>query len=187
MEFKAWPKISRWSKTAQVVVTEKLDGTNACVVVSPEGFVSAQSRTRVITPGDDNFGFAGWVERNQDALRTLGPGYHFGEWWGLGIQRGYGLTERRFSLFNTGRRMERPECCHAVPFLGVYPLEMFNSGSLIEILKERGSYAAPGFMKPEGLCFWISATGHYFKRLCENDDLHKAEVTPTQLSLGLNP
>ena len=52
------------------------------------------------------FGFARWVETNRERLITLlGPGLHFGEWWGSGIQRGYGLTkgDKRFSLFNVER------------------------------------------------------------------------------------
>lgn len=102
MEFKAFPKLQRLSGPA--FVTEKIDGTNACVHVDAETWVvTAQSRTRVITPGkNDNFGFAAWVQSNYYALADLlGPGYHYGEWWGQGIQRGYGLKERRFSLFNT--------------------------------------------------------------------------------------
>ena len=68
--------------------------------------VFAQSRKRFITPISDNFGFAAWVRDNAEALVSiLGPGRHFGEWWGNGIQRGYGLPkgERRFSLFNVTR------------------------------------------------------------------------------------
>ncbi len=60
------------------------------------------SRTRWITAQDDNHGFARWVEGNKQELLKLGAGRHFGEWWGSGIQRGYGLQkgEKRFSLFN---------------------------------------------------------------------------------------
>jgi hypothetical protein len=179
MEFKAFPKIPRWSKVAQVVITEKIDGTNACVVVSAEGEVTAQSRTRMITPAQDNYGFAAWVEQNAADLRALGPGYHFGEWWGRGIQRGYGLNHRRFSLFNTGRWLtaaDRPACCDVVPLIGVVPLETLDSAALIANLLKSGSWAAPGFMQPEGLCFWLGATGHHFKRLCENDDTHKGAL-----------
>lgn len=101
-EFKPFPKIARLNR--ECVITEKIDGTNGCVIVTPEGEVHAQSRNRVLGADTDPFGFALWVERNRDALRDLlGPGYHFGEWWGQGIQRGYGLSERRFSLFNVAR------------------------------------------------------------------------------------
>src|SRR3990167_2668640 len=87
-----------------MVVTEKIDGTNAQICVYPDGTMLVGSRTRWITPEDDNFGFARWVKDNEEALRTqLGFGIHFGEWWGAGIQRRYGLTEKRFSLFNVSR------------------------------------------------------------------------------------
>jgi len=68
--------------------------------------VGAQSRNRLITPEDDNFGFARWVRDNKQALALhLGEGIHYGEWWGSGIQRGYGLEKgtKRFSLFNVKR------------------------------------------------------------------------------------
>lgn len=76
-----------------------------------EFMVYAQSRTRIIEPGKqtDNAGFATWVRANQvELVRHLGEGLHFGEWWGSGIQRAYGLTEKRFSLFNA-TRWNRPE------------------------------------------------------------------------------
>jgi hypothetical protein len=102
-EFTPFPKIPRLFR--RVFVTEKLDGTNACVVVpeDPTQPVLAQSRTRFITPEADNYGFADWVSGHETGLRNLGPGRHFGEWWGAGINRGYGLEERRFSLFNVSR------------------------------------------------------------------------------------
>lgn len=49
------------------------------------------SRTRWITPEDDNYGFAKWANENKEELLKLGIGQHFGEWWGSGIQRGYNL------------------------------------------------------------------------------------------------
>lgn len=104
LAFTPFPKISRLQK--DMVVTEKIDGTNAAIGVTEDGVVYAQSRKQLITPEKDNAGFAAWVAAHEDALREgLGPGVHFGEWWGSGIQRGYGLPqgEKRFSLFNTGR------------------------------------------------------------------------------------
>jgi hypothetical protein len=89
--------------------------------------IFAGSRTKWITPEDDNKGFARWVEVNREKLLKLGPGSHFGEWWGSGIARGYGLTkgEKRFSLFNVSRwgpggmdETLKPECCSVVPTLG---------------------------------------------------------------------
>src|SRR5687767_11177216 len=101
-EFREFQKIARLNRA--VIVTEKIDGTNGCVVVSEDGLtVTAQSRSTIITPQNDNFGFAKWVQDNAEELKQLGPGYHYGEWWGCGIQRKYGLDEKRFSLFNVSR------------------------------------------------------------------------------------
>jgi hypothetical protein len=86
-----------------MIVTEKLDGTNAQVHITDDGRIFAGSRNRWITPDADNFGFARWVAEHEEELRALGPGSHYGEWWGSGIQRRYGLDEKRFSLFNVGR------------------------------------------------------------------------------------
>lgn len=70
-------------------MTEKIDGTNGQIVITPEGQVFAGSRNRYVEPGNDNYGFAQWVKSNEAALRDLlGPGRHYGEWWGAGIQRG---------------------------------------------------------------------------------------------------
>lgn len=190
-EFCAWPKTPRLSKTS-IVITEKIDGTNACVVVAEdlsEFVVSAQSRNRIITPGKatDNLGFASWVLEHQDELVKLGPGYHYGEWWGLGIQRGYDQDRKRFSLFDVNRWTYRddegiqvsadvPACCEVVPTLWRGPLADLTIGveRALDALAV-GSYAAPGFKRPEGICVRIDRQ-HPFKVLLENDDLHKSQV-----------
>ena len=94
-EFKEWTKIARLSRDC--VVTEKIDGTNAQIFITEDGQIFTGSRTRWITPQNDNFGFAKWVEQRKDEILKMGPGRHFGEFWGIGIQRGYDLFERRFS------------------------------------------------------------------------------------------
>lgn len=144
-EFKAWPKIPRW-ENSRWVVTEKIDGTNACVVIDALGNVSAQSRNRIITLQDDNFGFAEWVNTHKEELLSLGEGHHYGEWWGLGIQRGYGQSEKIFSLFDFWREGDSlPSCCRTVPVLG-----KTIEGALAN-LRQNGSRAAPGWDRPEGL------------------------------------
>lgn len=173
--FEPWPKVPRLNKL--IVVTEKIDGTNAAVVVTPEGDVYAQSRTRIITPESsktDNFGFAAWVDANKDALaEQLGVGRHFGEWWGQGIQRGYGLDHRRFSLFNTNRwhveddsfRAIAAPLCHVVPVLMQTndASEGFDHASILDQLSVSGSMAAPGYMNPEGVMIYHTAAGQTFK------------------------
>ena len=84
--------------TRECYVTEKLDGTNASIYITESGDMLVGSRNRWITPTNDNYGFAKWAERNREELMKLGPGHHFGEWWGNGIQRAYGLKEKKFSL-----------------------------------------------------------------------------------------
>lgn len=65
-EFVPFPKIKRL--TLGVTVTEKIDGTNAAVHVNDDGTFHAQSRNRIITPDDDNFGFATWVHAHADEI-----------------------------------------------------------------------------------------------------------------------
>lgn len=159
----------------EVIVTEKIDGTNAQVFISDDlTEVRAGSRTRWITPEDDNFGFAAWVERNRDELLQLGPGRHFGEWWGQGIQRKYDMPEKRFSLFNVARWAEaRPACCHVVPVLyqGLFDTAEINFA--LAQLASFGSVAAPGFMKPEGIVAFHVAGNVGFKKTIEKDDKPK--------------
>ena len=172
-EFKAFEKIGRLNR--DVVVTEKIDGTNGLVWVSDDlGEVRAGSRNRWITPTDDNFGFARWVAEHAEELKSLGPGYHYGEWWGQGIQRRYGLEEKRWSLFNVHKWEDdavRPKCCHVVPVL--HRGHLGGHIGQLERLRHEGSVAAPGFMKPEGLVIFHSATGQLMKVTLEGDEKPK--------------
>ena len=127
--FQSWPKIPRLRSPC--IITEKIDGTNGQIyIMDPddpditesdldaadnllnkakairvgEYTLMTFSRNRLIWPQSDNFQFARWAFDNSQALVSLlGPGRHFGEWWGNGIQRGYGKKEKIFSLFNTRR------------------------------------------------------------------------------------
>lgn len=135
IEFKAWKKIPR-ENPFNVTISEKIDGTNACVVIMDGEIVGVQSRKRFITPVDDNYGFASWVEENRDNLLSLGDGYHYGEWAGLGIQKNPLKLERKhFFLFNTFRWNEnnpnRPSCCDVVPVLYQGKLEADTIPSLL--------------------------------------------------------
>jgi len=182
MEFKPWPKIPRIENKKEFY-TEKIDGTNACIIVIPinsdesptnpivslvtdYGYVGiwAQSRSRLITPKDDNYGFARWVEANAQELSKLGEGYHYGEWWGLGIQRGYNQTEKRFSLFNTKQwgphNPNTPTCVSVVPTINVNSVEEAKT-----ILIQNGSLAAPGFMNVEGVIVFEYNTKSYWKAI----------------------
>lgn len=175
--FEAFPKIPRLSDSG-AVVTEKLDGTNAQVHITEAGEVLAASRTRYVTPESDNFGFAAWVKANESELRRLGPGRHYGEWWGAGIQRRYDLTEKRFSLFNTARWYDpavRPVCCHVVPILYAGPFESSKIDQILEELAQTGSIAAPQFMNPEGVVVWHPGSRQLFKKTYEYDATGKGK------------
>lgn len=169
IDFIGFPKISRFNR--EVIVSEKIDGTNAQIYIDETGEkIFAGSRTRWIKPSDDNFGFAKWVQENKTELLRLGPGSHFGEWWGQGIQRTYGLKEKRFYLFNSKRWAEsRPSCCGVVPILWEGLFCDLDTESIIEKLKTTGSVAAPGFMNPEGIVIFHTANGSLFKMTTEND------------------
>lgn len=174
IEFEAWPKIPR-GKGEGMTITEKMDGTNACIVVhkmedTGEHFVIAiQSRKRFITPEDDNYGFAGWVRRNEEELLKLGEGHHFGEWTGVGIGGNpHCLPEKQFFLFNTARWNDKnpnlPDCCKVVPVLfhGLSSAE--NIDNTLDDLWEN----AEGKYVPEGIVIWFHKTRRYEKYTFEN-------------------
>jgi len=190
-EFIGFPKIARL--TRKCVITEKIDGTNGVILITDDGQMLIGSRNRWITPENDNHGFARWATEHRDELMKLGVGRHFGEWWGAGIQRGYGLPkgEKRWSLFNTIRwclhgeepkRIETadpqiekyqdvlPECCGLVPVLwsGIFSTEACDN--TLNDLKKSGSIASPGFNNPEGVvCFHVAAN------MCFKKTIHKDE------------
>jgi hypothetical protein len=192
MEFTGFNKIARLNR--ECVITEKLDGSNASLIIVPKSsipeieywkselivddfIIRAGSRTRFIQPENDNFGFAKWVHSNAEELVKLGEGQHFGEWMGQGIQRNYGLKEKRFYLFNTSKWSDdtiRPKCCYVVPVLytGLFDTNIIKN--IIEKLKKDGSVAISEFMKPEGIVVYHAASKQMFKITCENDEKPKS-------------
>ena len=173
--FQGFPKIARFSR--MVVVTEKIDGTNAQILITEDGGFFTASRNRMITPENDNAGFSRWAHANKEELMKLGVGRHFGEWWGSGIQRGYGLTrgEKRFSLFNTSRwgGLDTPECCHVVPVLWCGYFDALPLDDIMLGLLTNGSQAQQGYMKPEGVVIYHTAGNVMFKKTFLNDTYGK--------------
>lgn len=188
--YRPYPKTSRLF--SPVVVTEKVDGTNGCIMItdSPSSlcasfpwndspswveipgrgmedgkvWVSAGSKSRLLDPSSkgDNFGFCKWVHANAYLLfQDLGVGVHHGEWAGKGIQRGYGLENKKFFLFNT-RRFKDAEFMtpdlHTVPVLyegeyyGTLPYDMEQELSLTG---SRVNCLSSTSIRSEGICiFW---------------------------------
>jgi len=204
MEFQKFSSIPRLSKE-KMRITEKLDGSNGAIRIRPfDPLVDAsaalsvvavddngmynvwvQSRNRFIAPGKstDNAGFAGWVSDNLNELVSiLGPGDHYGEWWGSGIQRGYGVP-KRFSLFNAERWLGELHPTDDMFDLGLYIVPLLFTGpydgakiqELKQDLIDNGSKASPGY-KAEGLIVELREIGARYKVLTENDDIHKWEI-----------
>jgi len=236
--FEGWPKTPRLFR--DMIVTEKIDGTNAAVLIVPwsvavaessqsfnwtEGYfrewhpagknlitvvgtpnrkafndlhwteygpdafaVFAQSRKRLITPDQDNYGFATWVRDNAAHLvEILGEGRHYGEWWGQGIQRGYGLDHKRFSLFNVKRYFPLLQAAasedNLLPNLNLVPIlyegrfDTKTVGLVLGGLAAGGSHAAPGFDRPEGVIVYHHALNGVFKATRDNDDEPKGHCS----------
>lgn len=190
-DFTPFPKMARLSR--ECLITEKIDGTNASILIErvahsdypPAGAAVVgdlalypASRTRFISPESDNFGFARWVFDNAEELAKLGEGTHFGEWYGCGIQRNYGLSEKRFALFNATRWSsdDRPSCCEVVPVLyrGIFDTAAVERS--VALLREHGSVAVPGFPNPEGVVVFHEAARVGFKKTLENDSQPKSLV-----------
>lgn len=180
--FISFPKLYRL--TGPVIITEKIDGTNAQIKITETGEFYVGSRTRWITPESDNHGFAKWAYANKtDLMELLGIGTHYGEWMGNGIQRGYGLKEKRFYLFNT-TRWNNPELLDIFRTINVYVVPVLYTGPFDTVefsvpfatLKETGSYAVPGYMNPEGIVIYDTRSGIGYKKTYEYDDTGKGKL-----------
>lgn len=126
MEFVKWPKIGQLHNVRKDIKSRiryhevegldpfvppvvrykskiKLDGTNAAIRVCGDKF-AAQSRSRTITPQDDNMGFAAWAHSSEwvKSLRFPSEVTIFGEWAGPGVQKRTAVSkvsEKIFAVF----------------------------------------------------------------------------------------
>lgn len=169
-EFRSFQKISRLSRP--IIITEKIDGTNAQIHITEDGQFLVGSRNHYLTAEEDNHGFFKWAMENKEDLLKLGVGRHFGEWWGKGIQGRYSIKEKRFSLFNVTRHLiDRPACCHIVPILATHDeLDTFAIENVMEELTITGSIAS-GIQtdKPEGIVVYHTHSNGLFKKTFEGD------------------
>jgi hypothetical protein len=190
--FEPFPQLTRFSH--DWAVTEKIDGTNASVVIAPVTPDNADtvldtlgpigiwacSRSRLLgtTKEADNYGFAKWVQRNAEDLFALGEGRHFGEWCGNGIQRGYSLAEKTLALFDTHRwalNPNRPSCVTTVPVLaeGYLGNPAAEFDTILSRLRDEGSVFAPGFASPEGIVMLHRPSRTLFKKTFDYDEAGK--------------
>lgn len=220
MDFQAWPKTPRLFRdivitekidgTNAAINIQKYDtksppegdNCNAFAHVSGEGdemyCVGAQSRNRLIFPAGwdgnnnaDNAGFARWVDQNAQRLYDLlGPGRHYGEWWGRSVGRKYDMNHNIFSLFNTNKWGEITKAIgqtfgepyelgdgriNSVPVLYQGPFDQGQIESALWRLRKDGSQAAPGFLNPEGICVYHTQSKQVYKVTLDNNDKGKWE------------
>lgn len=121
-----WPSISQYRSVIKLVCenseykgvtppkvvyegTIKTHGTNAAVYVDMNtDELRCQSRSRLITPDNDNNGFAFFVHKNEEIFRqlcelaTVAEGTQaiiYGEWCGKGINKGCAIHEEEEKFF----------------------------------------------------------------------------------------
>lgn len=186
-DFKSYPKIEQLGKL-YMTITQKIHGTNAQVYIKELQFgtgfnVFAGSRTRWLTPEDDNHGFCKWVDENsKELMKVLGEGRHYGEWCGKGINNGEGLSTKSLVLFDWWKYtnvekypfypfLSESLLIRTVPVLYKGPFSYEKINECMELLKSEGSRLTPvgWFMKPEGIV--IDINGQKFKKVFEQEDI----------------
>lgn len=157
--FPKYPKTLRY-ENLRVVITEKIDGTNGLIEISPDG-VRFGSRNCYLNEHKDNYGFFNFFSQFENRImESFSPEYDglvhiYGEWFGAGIQRTYGLKEKYFMPFS-------PYWANTLIEVGVpniVPPYQFYAGKMdsvreemaFQTLKEEGSQLVPGWKRPEGI------------------------------------
>lgn len=91
------PIMNRLAKmpTITFIGTEKIHGGNLSIVIDQNQCLTCQSRERIITPEDDCYGFAKFVEKNKERIINDFPHNTviYGEWAGKGIQNKVAVCE----------------------------------------------------------------------------------------------
>lgn len=200
MEFKAFPKITKLNKI-KMTITQKIHGTNAQIVIQgPLKMVNATdakltqyrvdnnfylvragSRNRWITPENDNYGFADFVDKNAiELINALGEGQHFGEWAGPGINSGEGLKEKTLCLFDAYKylNVNLPKNVTTVPILYSGELSLGKIEEVMADLKKNGSKLVPGFMRPEGVV--VNTMGTMFKKVFKAEETQWTDINKTK-------
>jgi len=156
-------------------------------------FVGSRNRWLQVGKSSDNMSCASWCKERSEELFKLGEGRYYAEFYGKGIQSGYGLDHKRMALFNVSRwhddekrlisvnketgeekyTEQCPSCCEVVPILyqGDFDTNVINY--YIDKLDREGSVAVPNFKPAEGLVVYHTAAGQYFKKTISNDEKPK--------------
>jgi len=95
--------------------TVKLHGTNASIGINNDRNIWAQSKANIITPLKDNHGFAQFVESKKELFReitkcvAIPPNhilYIYGEWAGIGVQKGVAISEFEKAFYVFSAKMQ---------------------------------------------------------------------------------
>lgn len=182
MSYPSFPSIERL-ENLYCHITEKVDGTNGLIKISR--YVCFGSRNRYITPEDDNNGFAKFFSKYQKELfsvfNTIDKEYPpngidaplniYGEWFGKGIQRGYGLAEKHFMPFSEFLATKLIDA--GVPNIKM-PVTLYSGKFSIATLdgcmnklKDEGSQVIPGYNRPEGVVIYFPTYNFRLKETFE--------------------
>lgn len=185
-KFVAYPKTRRLEDET-VTISEKVDGTNGVLFIhkphlcdvlngsTDAPYILAGCRSRWLKDDDtkswDNHGFGKWVAENAQALHALPEGFHYGEWYGKGINHGYGMKERRFMLFNR-KRYENltylPKCVELETIIED-DVPVAELSSVIDRIKNKatvnGSFHIPESGMVEGLIMRFKLSARVYKEV----------------------
>jgi hypothetical protein len=188
--FRSFSSIPRWSKG--VAVSEKIDGTNAQIHIVQYGdeefdfdghawlaiaknferdqYMLVASRNKYIMLDQDNQGFGNWCLANVAELWKLGPGRHYGEWAGPGIQKNpLNLEEKRLFMFNPKWVDQGPSCVEIAPVLA----ECMDAGDIDQLmadLKRNGTQVEGGKGQAEGVVIYHHGSGKLYKATYDNPE-----------------
>lgn len=171
-EFKAWREIEKFTGI-HVIVTEKIHGANCHVnvVSQPDGSLKAIAGKRTSYVGTQGlFGFGEFVTSNEKEIcEKLGPGRHYAEWTGAGVNGDYGLKNKTAVLFNTRHHGPKkaagvlPDRFDVVPVLYDGPYVQEKIDEVLADLKANGSKFSHGYMRPEGVVLFFPLFNAYKK------------------------
>ena len=170
-------RLRRSALFRDVTISEKIDGTNAQVFVVAEDRGrrqpgrglggSLRKRTTSVSRRGSPIMLTSCASSAQDVISA--------EWYGRGIQRRYGLQDRRFALFNSctdGPRSAR-RAAAIVPVLTTRTMGADVVSECLETLRSGGSLARSGFHAPGGIVIYHHASGGMF-RCCRTTNCPRA-------------
>jgi len=180
-EYPKYPSIERFENIYSII-SEKVDGTNGLIEIEyDDGLLAVRfgSRNRWLTLSSDNAGFMNFfamfakkIAIVPDILRAKAvneldnrnkvcsnPIRIYGEWYGKGIQRGYGLDTKYFMPFHTilAEALIEANVPNIMPphimYTGKFDKQIADD--MMNLLRTHGSGVTPGYFNPEGIVVYF--------------------------------